>query len=315
MRGGTFFPKKSFPPAKLPQKKDSAINSQNPKIVLSASRRTDVPAFYMDWFMDRLRRGFFDLENPFSRAVSTISARPEDVHSIVFWSKDYGPFLSAERDRELFALGYFPYFLFTVNSESTDLEPRVPPLARRVQQLSALAGLRGPSAVTWRFDPVCFFERGGRAGDNLGDFERIARAASEAGITRCVASFMDPYRKIGKRLASRPGFAFREPPMEERARVLLWMKEVLDSLCIRLFLCCEKEVLDVLGPDSGILPHACVDHGLLAGLYGPGGLSFARDRGQRAAAGCGCHESRDVGVYRLHPCPHACLFCYANPRF
>ncbi|MFH1885257.1 MAG: DUF1848 domain-containing protein [Pseudomonadota bacterium] len=284
------------------------------KIVLSASRRTDIPAFYMDWFMDRLRQGSFELENPFSRAVTTISARPGDVHSIVFWSKDYGPFLSADRDRELDRLGYFPFFLFTVNSESLDLEPWLPPLAARLDQLRALAGLHG-GAVTWRFDPLCFFEKNGEPGDNLADFEKIARAASKAGISRCVTSFMDPYRKIAKRLASQPGFAFREPSPEERAAVLGGMKEILDSFSISLFLCCEKELLESLGPESGIRPHACVDHALLAGLYGAEGLSFSRDRGQRAGAGCGCHESRDVGVYRLHPCSHACLYCYANPRF
>ncbi|MBW1988565.1 MAG: DUF1848 domain-containing protein [Deltaproteobacteria bacterium] len=282
------------------------------KIVLSASRRTDVPAFYLDWFLGRLEKGFFAVENPFNRVVTNISARPEDVHSIVFWSKNYGPMLSSGAARRIRDMGFRAFFHFTINSPCPDLEPRVPPLAERLDQLARLSDAYSPAAVAWRFDPICFYTKKGVLHDNLEDFSAIARAAAGAGITRCVTSFMDPYNKIARRMAKRPDMEFACPEQAQREEILRGMKAVLDPLGIDLYLCCERRLAQSL-ESLGVRPHACVDHHLLARLYGPEGLSFQQDRGQRTSAGCGCHESRDVGSYRNQPCRHRCIYCYANP--
>ncbi len=283
------------------------------KIILSASRRTDIPAFYMSWFMDGIRQGCFEVVNPYNRKISRVPAGVERVHSIVFWSKDFGPFLDGRYGEDLRARGYHLFFNFTVNSEDTLLEPQIPPLAARLDQLASLGARFGPEVINWRFDPICFYTRApGDRADNFKDFERIAAAAGRLGIKRCVTSFRDDYAKVRKRTAAIPGFSFHDPPLEEKAACCLAMQRTLNTRAIRLQTCCEKEVLAVLPPGVGIAQGSCVSADLLMTLFG-GEVSRKRDTGQRVAAGCGCHVSRDIGSYDRHPCRHNCLFCYANP--
>jgi hypothetical protein len=283
------------------------------KIVISASRRTDIPAFYMDWFMGQIQAGFFELTNPYNARKTLIPATPDHVHTIVFWSKDFSRFLSGGYGPQLVEMGYHLFFNFTINSESSLLEPNIPPLAYRLNQAAALSETHGPSTVQWRFDPVCFYANAdGPIKNNLDDFSLIARHLSALGISRCITSFMDHYPKIGKRTSIIPGFVFIEPSMDEKITILTRMQSVIASNHMQLFTCCEKEVMDNLPADSGIAPSSCIPNRLLVELFG-GSLSFKKDHGQRVAKGCGCLESRDIGLYNRQPCFHNCLFCYANP--
>ena len=283
------------------------------KIILSASRRTDIPAFFMPWFMDSIRQGWFEVENPYNRKISRVPAGVERVHSIVFWSKDFGPFLKGRYGEELRERGYHLFFNFTVNSEDALLEPQIPPLAARLDQLATLCRRFGPEVINWRFDPICFYTRTpGYREDNLKDFERIAAAAGRLGIERCVTSFMDDYAKIRKRTAAIPGFGFHELPLAEKVACCLAMQRSLKTRAIRLQTCCENEVLAALPAGGDVEQGSCISADLLMTLFG-GRLSRKRDTGQRVKAGCGCHVSRDIGSYDRHPCRHNCLFCYANP--
>ena len=284
------------------------------KIVLSASRRTDIPAFYLTWFMNCLDRGFFEVANPFNQRVAHVPAGPNTVHTIVFWSKDFGRFLAEEIGEELRKRGYSLFFNFTVNSRSPLLEPRVPPLKNRLGQIEALSRRFGPQSINWRFDPLCFYrETGGSVENNLTDFSVIARSAHRAGITRCITSFMDHYPKIQRRLAAVPGFSFVDPSPVEKAAILLKLETRLRSFQIDLTTCCEKNILQRLPAETKIRPSACISNTLLTELYG-GHISLKKDTGQRRRQGCGCQVSVDIGSYRDQPCGHGCLFCYANPR-
>jgi hypothetical protein len=284
------------------------------KIVLSASRRTDIPAFYLTWFMNCLDRGFFEVANPFNQRVAHVPAGPDTVHTIVFWSKDFGRFLAEEIGEELRKRGYSLFFNFTVNSRSPLLEPRVPPLKNRLGQIEALSRRFGPQSINWRFDPLCFYrETGGSVENNLADFSVIARSAHRAGITRCITSFMDHYPKIQRRLAAVPGFSFVDPSPVEKAAILLKLETRLRSFQIDLTTCCEKNILQRLPAETKIRPSACISNTLLTELYG-GHISLKKDTGQRRRQGCGCQVSVDIGSYRDQPCGHGCLFCYANPR-
>jgi len=285
--------------------------------VLSASRRTDIPAFYMDWFMDRLRKKTFESVNPFNGRISVIPATMETVHTVVFWSKNFGPFLSGGYGRRLIEQGFNLFFNFTVNSEAPLLEPKVPPLKERLKQLDALCDRFGPGCVTWRFDPVCWFVNGNDiVKDNLTDFERIAERAIKAGVRRCITSFMDTYPKIQKRIAKKgspmAGFTFIDPPMEKKIAVLSDMERILERSDMQLLTCCEEEILEAMPQGSRTRKASCIPNDLLMELYG-GCLSTKRDSGQRIRKGCGCKVSVDVGSYRMHPCFHGCMFCYANP--
>ncbi|UCF93926.1 MAG: DUF1848 family protein [Desulfobacterales bacterium] len=285
----------------------------NTPIVISASRRTDIPAFYMPWFTAQIEKGYFEVVNPYNRRVSNIPATPDAVHTIVFWSKNFGPFLKNAYGPRLQAQGYHLFFNFTVNSDSTLLEPRVPPLKDRLPQLKALCDQFGARTINWRFDPICFFKTpAGAVANNLQDFVRIASQAAKWGITRCITSFVDDYAKIRKRLDSWPGLAFIDPPLAKKKEILLKMEQELGDRGIRLSACCERELIEALPADSTVTPSACIPNDFLVEIFG-GQLSLKKDAGQRAKAGCGCKVSIDIGSYHQHPCYHNCLFCYANP--
>ncbi len=281
------------------------------KQILSVSRRTDIPAFYMAWFMDQVARGSIDVVNPFNRQIRQVAVTPERIHTMVFWSKNFGPYLTGRYGEQLQAMGYHLYFNFTINSRSPILEPGVPALDERLGQLRQLCRRFGSASVQWRFDPIChFITPAGAIETNLDDFETIAAAAGECGITTCTTSFMDHYRKIERRTRDR--IVFVEPSPTEQVNVLLSMDQVLSPLGIGLDLCCEKKVLARLPVESTINAGACISGRRIMAVHG-GRVSQRQDSGQRKTSGCGCTVSVDVGSYSLHPCHHNCQFCYANP--
>ena len=283
------------------------------QIVISASRRTDIPAFYMDWFMEQIKKEVFEITNPYNRRKSVIHATPDKLHTIVFWSKNFAPFIKGGFGQKLLRMGYNLFFNFTINSNMSLLEPRVPSLKQRLDQLRDLCRDYDPKSINWRFDPICFFEfKQNAIRNNLHDFSRIAAWASQCGVSRCITSFMDHYAKINKRIASIPGFSFIDPILSEKIKILLKMEKELSEKNVDLYTCCEKEVLNALPSDSNIRKSSCIPNDLFVKIFG-GDLSFKRDTGQRSSKGCGCMISVDVGSYHLHPCYHNCLFCYANP--
>lgn len=297
----------------MPPARQNASTMLADSIVISASRRSDIPAFFMPWFMQCIAKGEFDVVNPYNRRVARIPATTPPVHTIVFWSKDFGAFLDAGWGERLMQIGYHLYFQFTINSEDPLLEPRVPGLSRRLEQLRRLCDRFDPQVVRWRLDPICHYRwNGPELRDNLGGVERIAQAAAAAGIRGCTTSFMDPYAKITKRSARFPGFRFVEPTRDQRVQILLDLERLLTPLGIQMFTCCEHEVLAALPASSQIASAACIPNDLLMQLYG-GRLPLRADTGQRRSAGCACRVSADIGSYDRHRCPHACLYCYANP--
>ena len=269
----------------------------------------------MPWFMDRIKKGLFEVVNPYNRQTKRVPATPAEVHTIVFWSKNFHAFLKNNCGEKLQKAGYHLFFNFTINSEFPQLEPHLPPLDVRLKQLGQLCDKFGPRAVIWRFDPICFFKTRPNdriARDNLSDFDRITEAAARVGIKRCITSFMDTYPKIEKRIAALPGFSFTDPPLKIKRQIILKLEKVLASANINLKLCCEKDVLEALPANTSVTQSACIPSDLLVELFG-GSLDLSKDTGQRIQKGCGCKKSVDIGSYHQHPCYHNCLFCYANP--
>ena len=263
--------------------------------------------------MEQLHRGFFRVTNPYNQRTSVVPATADRVHSIVLWSKNFGPFIAGGFDVALLNAGYNLFFNYTVNSTDPLLEPNVPPLEERLHQLAYLCHRFGPESVNWRFDPICFYATSrGNTRNNLKDFSIIAKEAYRCDVKRCVTSFMDHYKKIQRRVAAFSGFSFFDPPLEQKIEIILGMVQILSTYQIRLQTCCEKEVLENLPPGSTVTGSACIPNDLLTELFG-GYISLKSDSGQRVKEGCGCKTSIDIGSYRLHPCYHRCLFCYANP--
>ena len=267
----------------------------------------------MPWYMASIDRGHFDVVNPYNRRINSVPARPDQVHTLVFWSKNFGPFLTQSYGKLLERRGYRLFFNFTINSPHPLLEPGVPPLKERLKQLTLLSNQHGSACIQWRFDPICYFDhRAAKQSDNLDHFNTIANHAARIGINLCITSFVDLYRKVRRRMTHISEIALMDPPMETKIIQIMEMAAYLADLGIQLHLCCEKDILDALPDRSQVHAAACIPNNRLAALYGPG-ISLGRDSGQRKAAGCQCGVAKDVGSYTLHPCHHNCLFCYANP--
>lgn len=284
--------------------------------IISASRRTDIPGLYTPWFMDCIRRREAVVVNPFNRKTRTVDLDPASVYAIVFWSKNFGPFLDLEAHRQLQDLGYNLFFNFTVNTAHPLLEPGLPDLSSRLAQAETLCRTFSGDQVAWRFDPICFFEQDGQTRNNLADFAAIARRMADAGVSRCITSFYDPYAKVDRRItrmhkAGSPAFRFTDPGLDKKTEVVRRMADRLDNLGIKLFLCCEAGILSALEGTRNVAASACIDSRLLGKRFG-GSPSTARDQGQRKDKGCTCSKSVDIGSYQDHPCRHNCLFCYAR---
>jgi hypothetical protein len=270
-------------------------------LVISASRRTDIPAFYGEWFLNRLRAGYVVAYNPFGGQRYEVSLRREDVAGFVFWSKDFRPFLPALTHVE--RLGYPFYFQFTITGLPRALEPNVPDWPRAAETARELAARYRPEAVQWRFDPIILTDKITPQA-TLDRFRRIADAL--AGHTRrCVFSFVDLYAKVQRNMAryeADHGDPSRTPSAALRRELAEQLAGEAQARGMRLFACCEP---DLIGGD--IRGARCVDGGLLRELF-PGCGASIEPRPSRE--GCGCTASRDLGAYDT--CLHGCLYCYAN---
>ena len=122
-------------------------------MIISASRRTDIPAFYSEWFMNRIRAGYCTMVNPYNRnQVSYVSLQPEDVDVIVFWTKNPLPLI--HHLKELDDRGFRYYFQYTLTGYPVSIEPNVPGIDKEIDTFKKLSGLIGPAKVIWRYDPI-----------------------------------------------------------------------------------------------------------------------------------------------------------------
>lgn len=267
-------------------------------MILSVSRRTDIPAFYSDWFFNRIREGFVCVRNPMNiHQISSISLSPRVVDCIVFWTKNPAPMLT--RLEELRDYDY--YFQYTVNAYEKDAEPCVPPLAERLQSFRALSMSIGRERVVWRYDPIIFTDKY-NAAYHLDRFAKIAHEL--AGYTeKCVFSFVDVYPTKNRRELQR--LKQTELGQAELEDFIQGMTETAKECGLTLATCAEKADL----ARFGIEHNSCVDGKLIERMIGCP-LKTSPD-GQRE--GCLCIKCDDVGSYDT--CTHYCAYCYANFRY
>jgi hypothetical protein len=278
-------------------------------MIISASRRTDLPAFYTPWLLNRLRAGEVSLVNPYNRRqVSRIALQPDTVAVIVFWTKNPAPLLPylAEIDR----MGFKYYFQFTLNDYPKVLEPGVPPLRERLTTFKRLTDLIGKERVIWRYDPILFTERTDFAYHRKRFAALLAELAPNAG--RIVTSIADDYRGAGRRLArlaSSQGYTpIAQPQLSpEYGGLFQEMADRAAAAGLRIYSCAEPFDLRPFG----IQPGKCIDNEYIQQVFGIT-VSARKDPSQRRE--CGCVISRDIGFY--DSCLHDCVYCYAtrNPR-
>jgi Domain of unknown function (DUF1848) len=274
-------------------------------MIISASRRTDIPGFYAEWFMNRIGAGYCTVPNPFNLSqVSRMSLTPEDLDVIVFWTRYPRPLF--RHLRELESLGYKYYFQYTVMDNPRVIDTKGPALEASLRAFHELADHVGPDRVIWRYDPIVFTPRTG-ASFHRQTYERIARRL-KGHTRRSVISVVDVYRKSKHRLGEMAAQGYEVLDYGEEARdhygaLMRAIAEIADANGMKVVSCAERNDLHTFG----IRPGKCVDDELIARVFGitvPG----KKDPAQRKA--CGCVVSKDIGMYDT--CLFGCQYCYAT---
>ncbi len=320
------------------QNRQGNIVDATTPVIISASRSTDIPAFFAKWFINRLAEGYCVWYNPFNQQPMYISFAKTKV--VVFWTKNPAPIIPylSELDKR----GIYYYFQVTLNNYETErLEPNVPPLARRIDTFKQLSSLIGKERVIWRFDPLIItpttpprelLTRIWNVGNQLKGY-----------TDKLVFSFADvkTYRKVQNNLIKDTAFYSREtvglaePTEEQRTELISGLCKIRDEWYrqgwnIQLATCAEHFDYD----QYGIEHNRCIDGELMEQLWANdkelvyylrtgelpepdlfGGIPAIplshknlKDKGQRKV--CGCMISKDIGMYNT--CRHLCTYCYAN---
>jgi len=268
----------------------------NDTMILSASRRTDIPNYYSDWFLNRIKEGYLFVRNPFNpHQVSKIMLSPEVIDCIVFWTKNPEPMLS--RLDELDAYPY--YFQFTLTGYGSDIEPHVPSKQKMmIPVFQKLAGKIGRERVIWRYDPILFTDK--YSPDyHLKAFEQIA-AGLQGYTSKCVVSFVDMYAKNRKDMNTLNPFFLSE---NELAMFGKEIASIAGRHDMKAAACAEAVDLS----SCGIEHNCCIDKELIEKLIG---YKIRADKDKNQRKECGCVESIETGAYNT--CKNGCLYCYAN---
>lgn len=265
-------------------------------MIISASRRTDIPAFYSEWLFNRIKEGYVYVRNPMNaHQISQISLSPDVVDGIVFWTKN--PILMLSKLDALKEYTY--YFQFTITPYGSDMEKNIPDKDTKIiPAFQKLSDLIGPDRVIWRYDPIFLNEKYG-ADEHLAHFEKMAKLLSPH-TRKCTISFLDFYANMSKE------FHCDRVSVEKLRQLAKGIAEIAHSYGLRIDTCAEKIDLSEYG-----IGHAkCIDGELFEKLTGVP-LETQKDSNQRSE--CGCMKSIDIGAYNT--CVHNCLYCYATHNY
>lgn len=262
-------------------------------MVLSASRRTDIPKFYTDWLIARLAAGSVVTKNPMNPSqISRLRFSPDSVDCLVFWSKDPEPL--RKRLADIDRMGYRYYFQFTLTPYGRAIEKNLRPKAEIIATFQLLSKQIGREKVVWRYDPILLAD-----GIDVEWHRRQFAAMCEVLVPytdTVTVSFVDLYQKLRNPVFSTPDEA-------ERAELAGWIGECARRAGIAAVACSESGDWSVFGIGRA----ACIDRARIERICGCP-LTLKADKHQRG--GCGCAESIDIGVYDT--CPNGCVYCYAN---
>jgi len=264
-------------------------------MIISCSRRTDIPAFYSDWFFNRLDEGFAGVRNPVNpRQVRRISLAPADVECFVFWTKNPAPMMDRLERLQRFNF----YFQFTLTPYGVDIEPNLPPKSQILDEFRNLSDRIGKKRIIWRYDPIIFSQ------EMTFEYhvEQFACLAGRlAGYTeKCVISFLDSYRHMQNKMSA---LHIRMPDEAQMRGLAKEISKIAAGHRMKVETCAEQIDLSDLGVEHG----KCIDDRLISELTGIN-LKLEKDKHQREL--CGCVTSVDIGEYNT--CRHLCSYCYAN---
>lgn len=269
-------------------------------MIISASRRTDIPAFFGEWFMKRLKEGYVLVKNPYNISyLSKILLQPETVDCIVFWTKNPKSFI--KHLKSIDNLGYAYYFLFTLNPYTSYLETNVPYLKELIDTYKLLSDKIGSQKVVWRYDPIIITKEF-TLNYHVKKFSFLCSKLSSYTHT-CITSFITMYSKCKKNLSELNIDYLSD---DKKLNILIELKNITNSYNIELKICATS-----LTGSGNIFQHAkCIDNNLIENIIDTN-LKIKKDKNQRET--CLCVESIDIGTYNT--CLHKCRYCYANYSF
>ncbi len=274
-------------------------------MIISASRRTDIPAFYSEWFINRIRAGLLCTRNPFNaHQIKKVSLSPKDVEVIVFWTRNPQPLML--HLAELQNMGHNSCFLFTITGYPRAFEKKVPRPHDAIEIFKNLSEQIGPEKVVWRYDPILISSLVALE-DHKRIFGKIASAL--AGHThRVIVSFADIYKKVKSNLdkfakSNNVAISDLTKDMESLLELSHYFAKTAEASGMQIQSCAEEIDLDSVGISHG----KCIDDVWLNQIFN---LRFpnGKDKGQRDQ--CGCIKSTDIGMYNT--CLHGCEYCYAT---
>ncbi len=275
-------------------------------MIISASRRTDIPAFYAEWLIRRIRIGHCTVPNPFNKKqISYVSLLPEDVEIIVFWTRNPSPLMPYLK--ELDERGHHYYFQYTLLNNPRPLETKTPPISSALSTFKKLSDLIGPEKVIWRYDPIVFSSITD-VHFHVETYKRISDTLQ--GYTyRSVISIMDFYRKMKKRKLEEQGIEFMEhdeEPSPKFDELMYSFAQIAKENEMEIVSCAETINLS----PYGIRPGKCIDDAHIREVFGVN-VTHKKDKSQRKE--CGCVISKDIGMY--NSCLFGCQYCYATTSF
>lgn len=279
-------------------------------LIISCSRRTDIPAFLMNWIIERIKAKHVDVVNPFNRKqITRVSLEPKTVRCFVWWSKNFKEWIKQYLENKTLFQSYKGHFFqFTINSPS-ELEKNLNiSIGERFHQLEWLINEFGVSNINYRYDPIIFYKRMGstKIQNNLDRFEYIINGVSNLGIKNLIFSFATLYPKVKNRMKAR-GYIPIDLPLQEKREILFRLIKICNDYGIQMNACCQPELLDI----EGIEQAHCIDAKKIGETINEK-IPIIRDTGQRKD--CGCSKSKDIGGYSgIFRCRHNCAYCYASP--
>jgi hypothetical protein len=264
--------------------------------ILSVSRRTDIPAFYGAWLVNRLRAGHLFVRQPYSGKMLRVSLEPQDLSAIVFWSKNYAPLLPRLDTIEQYSQNLFFHFTITANHE---LELNVPDYRETIRDYLFLAKRYGPERLVWRYDPICITDKLSFAVHE----ERFVQCAEllKGCAERCIISFAQPYKRALSNLRKYTDHTLVDVPVEKQREYAECLAARAEQYGISLFACCNDHLLS-----EKIKKASCIDGTRLSALF----TVTVDTRPAATRKECACTRSIDIGAYDT--CAHGCVYCYAN---
>lgn len=265
-------------------------------MIISASRRTDIPSYYSEWMINRLKEKYVLVRNPMNiHQVSKIDLSPSVVDAIVFWTKNPTlmlPYLDQIKD-------YTYYFQFTLTAYGPDVEKNLPSKNKIIiPTFQRLSREIGKERIIWRYDPIFFNEQYSME-YHCKYFEVLASKLSDY-TEKCTVSFMDMYRNTERNVR---GLSIVKDTYEMQVELLQRFVEIAKKYGLYIDTCAEIGNFHNIGVE-----HAhCIDRERIERIGGFK-LNVDKDRNQRAE--CGCVASIDIGTYNT--CKNGCLYCYAN---